>query len=194
MPDAGRYTMRAPRRLVAALTLASFVLVTGLLVSSRAQEPPAPKDQAQYDKLAPFEAVRWTDESVEVDLGGIKYELLELQDFPVGKILDYCRQHYKPEWRKAFEEDLVEVLSKMGKPPEDSVKVKLRRLDDGSERVFEQVMLTESNLEMVVKNRQVVVGNAGEQVKEEPAGPAKRVERQHSGKVDERYKALTARI
>jgi hypothetical protein len=171
------------------LGLASLVLVTGLL----AVEPP--KEPEHYDKLAPFEAVRWTDGAVEVDLGGIKYELLEIQDLPVGKVLDYCREHYKPEWRKAFEEDLVEVLSKLGKPPEDSVKVRLRRLDDGTERVFEQVMLTESNLEMVVKNRQVVVGDAGAQVKEEPAaGPAKRVERAHSGKVDERYKALTARI
>ena len=194
--------MRVARRMVAALTLASFALVAGSLVVTRADEPPAAKlpaaagakDQTQYDKLAPFEAVRWGDESVEVDLGGIKYEVLEIQDLGIGKILDYCREHYKPEWRKAFEEDLVEVLSKMGKPPEFSVKVKLRRLDDGSERVFEQVMLSESNLEMVVKNRQVVVGNAGAQVKEEPAGPAKRVERQHSGKVDGRYKGLTQRI
>ena len=57
-----------------------------------------------------------------MDLGGIKYELLEIQDLPIAKVLNYCREHYKPEWRKAFEEQLVEVLSKMGKPPESTVK------------------------------------------------------------------------
>ena len=193
--------MRATRRMLAGLALASFVLVSGLLVSSHAQQqqqPPAaaaPAEPKEYEKLAPFEAVRWNEGSVEVDLGGIKYELLEVQDLTIGKVLDYCREHYKPEWRKAFEENLVEVLSKMGKPPEYTVKVKLRRLDDGGERVFEAVMLSEANLEMVIKNRQVVVGDAGNAVKDEaPAGPAKRVERAHSGKVDERYKMLVARI
>src|SRR6185436_2317974 len=68
-------------------------------------------------------------------------------------------------------------------------------LEDGTERVFEQVMLTESNLEMVIKNRQVIAGGGQPAAPEEPpAGPAKRVERAHSGKIDERYKALVARI
>jgi hypothetical protein len=112
-------------------------------------------------------------------------------------VLDYCREHYKPDWRKAFEEQLVEVLSKMGKAPDFTVKVKLRRLDDGGERVFEQVMLSDSNLEMVIKNRQAGPppadgpAAAGE---EAPGAPAKRIERAHSGKVDDRFKFLTERI
>lgn len=168
----------------------AVVLLLPVAIFAFAQDEPK-----EYEKLAPFEAVRWNEGAVEVDLGGIKYELLEIQDLPVAKVLDYCREHYKPEWRKAFEEDLVEVLSKMKKPPEDTVKVKLRRLEDGSERVFEQVMLSESNLEMVVKNRQVVpAGAPGAAPAEAEAGPAKRIERAHSGKIDKRYKALAARI
>jgi hypothetical protein len=172
-----------------------FVLILSFLPVAPAQD--APKEEPrEYEKLAPFEAVRWREGAVEVDLGGIKYELLEVQDLPLDKVLDYCREHYKPKWREAFEERLVEVLSKMGKPPEDTVKVKLRRVEDGGERVFEAVMLTESNLEMVVKNRQPApAGDAPAAAADEPpAGPAKRVERAHSGKVDERFKSLTERI
>lgn len=176
--------MRASRLLSGVVALS---LLVGLAV---AQEP----EPQEYEKLAPFEAVRWTEGAVEVDLGGIKYELLEIQDFSIAKVLEYCREHYKPEWRQAFEEKLVEVLSRMGKPPEYTVKVKLRRLDDGSERVFEQVMLSEANLESTVKNRQVVIGDGGAAPEDPPAGPAKRIERPHSGKVDERYQFLAERI
>lgn len=155
----------------------------------------APDEPQAYEKLAPFEAVRWNEGAVEVDLGGIKYELIEIQDLPVAKVLDYCREHYKPEWRKAFEEDLVEVLTRMKKPPDFTVKVKLRRLDDGSERVFEQVMLSESNLEKLVKNRQIIpAGAPGAAVAEAEADTPKRIERAHSGKIDKRYAALVARI
>lgn len=178
--------MRASRLVSGFVALGMLVALAVGLAAAQEQETP--------EKLAPFEAVRWTDGAVEVDLGGIKYELLEIQDLSIAKVLEYCREHYKPEWRKAFEEDIVQVLTKMGKPPEYTVKVKLRRLDDGSERVFEQVMLSEGNLESVIKNRQVVIGDGGAAPEDLPAGPARRIERAHSGKVDERYKFLAERI
>lgn len=170
----------------------ALVLIPSIAVPSFSQDKPQ-----EYEKLAPFEAVRWREGAVEVDLGGIKYEVLELQDLAIEKILDYCKEHYKPEWRKAFEEQLVEVLSKMGKPPEFDIKAKLRRIEDGGERVFDAVMLSESNLEMVIKNRQPAPaadapGAAAEE--DRPAGPANRIQRAHSGKVDERFEFLTERF
>ena len=174
--------------------LAGVVIVAAAL-ACLAQDPTKQEPQ-EYEKLAPFEMVRWREGAVEVQLGGINYELLELQDITIEKILEFCREHYKPQWRHAFEERIVEVLAKLGKPTDGTVKAKLRRLDDGGERVFEAVMLSEYNLEMIVKNRQPEpAGNAAAAAPEEPpAGPAKRVERQHAGKVDERFKFLTARI
>ena len=84
----------------------------------------------------------------------------------------------------------------MGKPPEFDIKAKLRRIEDGGERVFDAVMLSESNLEMVIKNRQPAPADAPGAAPEDepPAGPANRVERAHAGKVDEQFKFLTERF
>jgi hypothetical protein len=200
--------MRSSRPRIGVAAVLSVVLIGLLVCAVAAQDKekapaptPAPAQEQEYEKLAPFEAVRWTDgDGVEVDLGGIKYTVLELQDFPVKEVLDYCRKHHGKDWRKAFEESLVEVLTKMGKPPEAyTLKVKFKRVEDGEERTFERVMLSEYNLEMTVKNRQVVAEpgpdgevkpvNDGE--KREPAG---RVEREHSGEVAEKFKFLAERI
>jgi C-terminal processing protease CtpA/Prc len=178
--------MRALRWWLAVLAFQPFA------VFSAPQEQQ--QQQQEYEKLAPFETVRWKQGAVEVDLGGIGYELLEIQDLPISKVLDYCREHYKPDWHKAFEEQLVEVLSKMGKAPDFTVKVKLRRLDDGGERLFEQVMLSESNLEMVIKNRQAAPPAGPAAAEDAPGAPARRIDRAHSGKVEERFKFLTERI
>ena len=189
-----------PRVGVAAmLSVGLLGLLAGVLLGQ--EQKPASTPGQEYEKLAPFEAVRWTEgDGVEVDLGGIKYKVLELQDLPIKDVLDYCRKHYDKEWRKAFEENLVEVLSKMGKPPENyTLKVKFKRVEDGEERTFERVMLSEGNLEMTVKNRQVVAepGPDGE-VKPVDDGeklePAGRVDRKHSGQVAEQFKFLTERI
>jgi hypothetical protein len=179
--------MRVARRILSSMALA-FLILFSIALQPAAEQP------QEYEKLSPFEAVRWGQGAVEVDLGGIQYELLEIQDLPLEKVLEYCKKNHGPEWRKAFEENLVEVLVKLEKPAEYTVKVKMRRLDDGSERVFEQAMLTESNLEMVIKARPAAPP-APEAAPEEPqAGPAKRIEREHAGKVAEPYQFLAERI
>jgi hypothetical protein len=179
--------MRAARRIMPGIALAIVVALSMAL-------QPAPGQPREYEKLSPFEGIRWARGAVEVDLGGVSYELLEIQDLPLEKVLDYCRKNHGAEWRKAFEENLVEVLAKLEKPAEYTVKVRMRRLDDGSERVFEQVMLTESNLEMVVKARPAAAPGPEAPADEPQAGPAKRIERAHSGKVAEPYQFLAERI
>jgi hypothetical protein len=200
--------MRSLRQRVGVVAVVSIVLVAVALSVSPGQQPqsagePATAGQApaqEYEKLAPFEAVRWMDgDVVEVDLGGIKYEVLEIQDLPLRKILEHCRKHYGKEWRKAFEESLVEVLAKMDKPVEYTVKVKLKRLEDGEERTFERVLLSEGNLEMTIKNRVVIPeAQAGEDPKPVDDGqkrePAGRVKREHRKEIDERFRFLAERI
>src|SRR3982750_1062159 len=101
MAGARRGRMRALRWGLAFLAVVIALLP---LVAVPAAPEPQQEQKQEYDRLAPFEAVRWKQGAVEVDLGGIGYELLEIQDLPISKVLDYCREHYKPEWRKAFEE------------------------------------------------------------------------------------------
>ena len=186
--------MRVTRLLIA---LATFLPVA--LLCAAQQDPPADQQETkqEYEKLGAFEVVRWNENAAgpEVELGGIKYELKEVQDLPVAQVLDFCRKNYPKDWRKAFEEDLIEVLSKMAKPPEGTLKIKVRPAEGGEDRVFEAVWLTEANLESIIKNRQVVVAGAGGAV-EVPAagGPAKRVERAHSGAVAEKFKFLAERV
>jgi ribosomal protein L12E/L44/L45/RPP1/RPP2 len=111
-------------------------------------------------------------------------------------VLDFCRKNFPKDWRKAFEEDLVEVLSKMKKPPENgTLKVKVRPIEGGEEKTFEAVWLNEANVESVIKNRQVIVAGAGGAVAVPAAGAqAKRLERAHAPGVAERFKSLTERI
>ena len=181
--------MRVTRLLVALVTILSVATL-------RADEPAAPEE---YEKLAPFEVVRWNDAmpGPEVELGGIKYELKELQDLPIAKVLDYCKKNYPKDWRKAFEEDLVEVLSKMGKPPENgTLKAKVRPLEGGEEKTFEAVWLNEDNVASIIKNRQAVAvgpGGAAAAVPA-PAGQAKRVDRPHARAIVEAFKPMLDRI
>ena len=175
------------------LLVAMTILLPAVLIAAADDQP------QEYDKLGAFEVVRWKDDAAvgpEVELGGIKYELRELQDIPVAKVIEYCKKHYPKDWRKAFEEDLVEVLSKMQKPPDarGTIKAKLRPSEGGEDRTFEAVMLTEANLESIVKNRQIVVPGAGVGAVPAAAGDVKRVERQHAGAIAEPFKFLTERF
>src|SRR5437867_1740091 len=170
------------------------VLMTFLPIGTvRAAEP-----AEEYDKLGAFEVVRWNENAPgpEVELGGIKYELKEVQDLPVAKVLEFCRKNYPKDWRKAFEEDLVEVLSKMKKPPlNGTIKVKVRPSEGGEDRTFEAVWLTEANLQSIIDKRQVIIAGAGGAVAVPAAGDAaKRVDRKHSGQVSEPFKFLIERI
>ena len=182
--------MRFGHLLIALATLCPFLI-------ARAEEPAEPEE---YEKLGAFEVVRWVENmpGPEVQLGGIKYELKEVQDLPVAKVLEFCRKNYPKNWRRAFEEDLVEVLSKMKKPPANgTVKVKVRPSEGGEEKTFEAVWLTESNLQEIIKNRQVVVAGAGGAVAvpaAAPGAPVRRVDRKHSGVVAEQFKFLTGRL
>ena len=187
--------MRAARRILTAIALASVVLLSMALQTAPDPAKTADAQPQEFEKLSPFEALRWTESAVEVDLGGFKYELLEVEDLPLEKLLEHCKKTYGPKWREGFEENLVEILHKLEKPVESTVKVRMRRLDDGSERVFERAMLTESNLEMLIKARPAVPPGPGAAPAEpELKGPARRVQREHSGKVAEKYKSLAQRI
>ena len=159
----------------------------------------------EYEKLGAFEAVRWKGDDAawpEVDLGGIKYELKEIQDLPVEKVLEFCKKKDANEWRKVFEEDLVEVLSKMGKAPATgTVKVKMKPVEGGEDRTFEGVWLTQVNLEQTIKNRQVIAPagpgappGAGGGAAAVVVGPVNRIEREHVNQVAEPFKFLADRI
>lgn len=98
-----------------------------------------------YPKLSPFAAVRWQDDRPEVQVEGQWYELLKIDNLSVDEIVGFCYFRYHGLARKRFEEDLVEVLTRMGHPPGERSTLTVKELPDGSTVVLEAVEWTREN-------------------------------------------------
>ena len=99
----------------------------------------------EYAKRAPFSAVRWESRQPEVKIDGEWYKLVSLDDLPVAKIVAFSRKTFVSSWKKRFEEDLVELLSRMGHPPKDAVKLEVQSLKSSETQVLEDISMTEAN-------------------------------------------------
>jgi hypothetical protein len=94
---------------------------------------------------SPFEAVRWRGSVPEVKVKGQWYRLLALNDLPSKRIVGYAQTVDKNDWKKRFEEDLVELLSSMGYEPGAKVKLKLWSLDSGKTKELKDIPMTKEN-------------------------------------------------
>jgi hypothetical protein len=116
--------------------------------SGRATPPAAaaPKlSWREYPRLSPFEAVRWRESVPEVRVRGDWYELLSLNGLEAKQVVAFAKKLDKKDWQKRFEEDLMEVLIRMGHEPGKSATLQVRRLDSGITQVLKDVPLTEEN-------------------------------------------------
>lgn len=102
-----------------------------------------------YPRRSPFEAVRWDGDQPEVMLDEQWYRLVSLNGISATEIVTFSRETFADRWRKRFEEDLVEVLSKMGHPPEETVTLELQALDSDQTQVREAVPMTFSNRQAI---------------------------------------------
>lgn len=98
-----------------------------------------------YPKRSPFAAVRWQEYQPEVQVGDEWFRLVSLDDVPASDIVAFSRETYSSEWRKRFEEDLVELLTRMGHEPGDTVRLVVRPLGSSTTRTFEDVPMTYAN-------------------------------------------------
>ena len=72
--------------------------------------------------------------------------LIAIDDQPASKIIDFAQLTYGDDlWEKRFREDIVEVLTKMGKPPGDQVKLELREPGSDKTITMENVPMTKEN-------------------------------------------------
>jgi len=102
-----------------------------------------------YPRLSPFSAVRWQESQPEVKIGPRWFRLVALNDIPVEEIIAFSKATYAERWQKRFEEDLVELLSRMGHPPEDKVKLEVQDLKSSNTKVFENVPMTAANRQAI---------------------------------------------
>lgn len=107
-------------------------------------------------KLAPYSAIRWRQItsagskippswSAQVVFDGQWHELLSINDLSLEKLVEFARQQYGDDWKQHFNEDLVELLGKMSKPPEATVKLALRNVQTGREETHNQTPMTAEN-------------------------------------------------
>lgn len=93
----------------------------------------------EYPKLSPYPAIRWTP---EVEIDGKWYALRSINDFPVATIIEFAQKQYDSLWSKRFNEDLVQVLTELGRPPGETVKLVLRDLETGEETTIDKAPLS----------------------------------------------------
>ncbi|WP_417386022.1 hypothetical protein [Gimesia sp.] len=89
--------------------------------------------------------MRWQASQPEVKLGNEWYQLLSLNGIAASEIVDFSKQTYDAKWQKRFEEDLVELLTRMGHPPADSVTLEVQSLDSSEKQTLKEVPMTYEN-------------------------------------------------
>ena len=95
-----------------------------------------------YPKLAPYENLRWVDDLPRIEWQNDWLILDAIDGTSVSEILTFCRRTYGDLWQKRFVEDLVEVLTRMGHPPEARVDLTVRETPDSPPRKLSSVAMT----------------------------------------------------
>lgn len=132
----------SPVRIILGL-LGLFVIM--LLVVFLVEKARDSKDEPAHGQKSPFAAVRWQASQPEVKLGKEWYQLLSLNGIAASEIVDFSKQTYDAKWQKRFEEDLVELLTRMGHPPADSVTLEVQSLDSAEKKTLKEVPMTYAN-------------------------------------------------
>lgn len=135
-------TCHSPLRLILGLfaLLVIMLVVVYLVYISRHSA-----SEETHSHKSPFAAVRWQESQPEVKLGEEWYQLLALNGIGASEIVDFSKQTYDAKWQKRFEEDLVELLTRMGHPPADSVTLEVQSLDSAEKKTLKEVPMTYEN-------------------------------------------------
>lgn len=143
LTSAGRVTSSPRQMLIASIIFLVFLAlgVAGILIASR--------DDDGYPKVSPFAAVRWQGSQPEVQVDGEWLKLISLDELPASEIVAFSQQAYGNLWQKRFDEDLVELLSRMGHAPQDTVTLVVQSLTSGETRTLEDVPMTRANRQAI---------------------------------------------
>jgi hypothetical protein len=111
---------------------------------------PGPIFAQEYPKLSPYPAIRWNP---EVQIDGKWLILRSIDGLTVEEIIAFAAREHESRWQKRFEEDLVQVLSEMGRVPGNSVTLVVRDPEVGKEQVLTDVALTAENRQAVMAKK-----------------------------------------
>jgi hypothetical protein len=127
------------------LVAVAALAVVCAIVFSTGRLSPADRVWQGYPRLSPFEAVRWQGQTPQVRLSQKWYELLAIDEVPVEQIISFSRSRGPDTWKKHFEEDLVELMIRMGHDPGVNATLKVKELPSGNVQILKDVPMTEAN-------------------------------------------------
>jgi hypothetical protein len=105
---------------------------------------------AGYPKKSPFAAVRWQESQPEVKIGDEWFKLVSLDGIAASEIIAFSRRTYGKTWQMRFEEGLVELLTRMGHPPGDTVTLVVQSVTSTQTRTLTGVPMTEANRRTII--------------------------------------------
>jgi hypothetical protein len=107
-------------------------------------------DGSEYPKLAPYAAIRWEGERPVIQLDGEWFRLYAINTTTTDDIVAFSKKNYGDLWQKRFEEDLVELLTRMGRPPKDTVWLMIQTLDFPLDsRYVKDIPMTRANRDAI---------------------------------------------
>ncbi|GAB5521768.1 MAG: hypothetical protein RhofKO_40190 [Rhodothermales bacterium] len=103
-------------------------------------------EEAFYER-SPFEAIRWTEmpEGIEVQVDDTWYALTTIEGRTTDHLIATSKRWYGERWQKRIDEDLPQVLLRMGWWPSDTVDLTLRHLESGEAVMMDDVAMTAEN-------------------------------------------------
>ena len=93
-------------------------------------------------KASPFDAIRWSEQQVQVQVGGKWYIPIAIGDIEVEQILEKCRQQWPGQLQKRFAEDLMEAMALLGHEPTSTVTLRLKASPAAKDVVLEGISNT----------------------------------------------------
>jgi hypothetical protein len=129
------------------------LLLVAAFLAGTPQPGAAREKDKDYPKLSPFSAVRWKDSTPQVKVKDTWYELLAVNDIAAKDIVKFCKDKEERLWQKRFEEDLVEMMARMGHEPGEKVTLTVRDLAGGKTTVLKDVPNTHENRQAIWRAR-----------------------------------------
>lgn len=82
--------------------------------------------QPQWQRVSPFYASVWLDQSATVLIDEQWLELVSINGYSVNELIEKSKSEFGPRWKKRLNEDLYEVLALFGDVPSMNVLVVTR--------------------------------------------------------------------
>jgi hypothetical protein len=112
-------------------------------------KPATDSDRGTIPKLAPFTDLRWSGDEAEVEVDGSFYRLRAVDGVSIDQLATFSKETYEGQWKKRISEDLVQVMTALGRPPGQTVVLTLESLGEGREALEKEATMTREKRQRV---------------------------------------------